>query len=99
MPDDDPRPPAPLSAPTWHDRDVARAADAWLNEPRDTTAYTRLVEAILRRRAYLHPTLINEQGDAEELTDHLGDDRAPVALGDLVRQLKPRLGQPTSPPT
>lgn len=39
------------------DHDVSEAADAWLNDPRDTVAYGRLVAAVLRRRSYTRPTL------------------------------------------
>jgi len=82
--------------PSWHDRAVAAAADAWLSEPRDTVAYQRLVDAVLRRRAWLQPTL-DEAPDVDdvpmaatgprhdegsELLDELGADRAPVRLGD-----------------
>jgi len=45
------------------DHDVAEAADAWLNDPRDTVAYARLVAAVLRRRAYLQPTLDDPPGE------------------------------------
>ena len=48
--------------PSWHDRAVAAAADAWLSEPRDTVAYQRLVDAVLRRRAWLQPTLDEAPG-------------------------------------
>ena len=82
--------------PSWHDRAVAAAADAWLSEPRDTVAYQRLVDAVLRRRAWLQPTLDEAPGvddvpmaateprhdDGPELLDELGADRAPVRLGD-----------------
>lgn len=39
------------------DRAVANAATAWLTEPRDTLAYTHLVQAVERRRAFLSPPL------------------------------------------
>lgn len=80
--------------PGWHDRAVANAADAWLHDPRDHEAYRRLVDAILRRRAWLHPTLglaapnpmdPPASGDPE-LTDELADERPPVQLGDAVRE-------------
>ena len=41
----------------WHDHQVAAAAAAWLHEPRDTEAYRRMVNAVLRRQAFLQPTL------------------------------------------
>lgn len=43
--------------PGWHDRAVANAADAWLNDPRDHEVYRRLVDAVRRRRDWLAPTL------------------------------------------
>lgn len=39
------------------DRRIAEAADAWMSDPRDVGVYTRLIEAIGARRAYLNPTL------------------------------------------
>lgn len=82
--------------PGWHDRAVANAADAWLSEPRDVLAYQRLVEAILRRRAWLHPTLgfaaANPPGDlvdaGPELLDALGADRPPVPLAEALTDTK-----------
>lgn len=81
--------------PHWHDRAVAAAADARLSEPRDTVAYQRLVDAVLRRRAWLPPTLDEvdvddvrspqrspAQDDGPELLDDLGVDRPPVRLGE-----------------
>lgn len=85
-----------MTEPSWHDREVARAADAWLTEPRDTQAYARLVDAVLRRRAFLNPPLLSERG---EVTDDLGADRTPVAIGELVRHLGAQLARPdTAPP-
>lgn len=55
----------------WHDHAVAAAATAWLNEPRDTEAYRRLVEAVIHRRAFLNPPLdpTPETTEAELLDD------------------------------
>lgn len=78
--------------PHWHDRSVANAADAWLSEPRDTQAYQRLVEALLRRRSWLHPYLGDQvtveapappvADEGPEVLDDLGADSPPVAIGD-----------------
>lgn len=54
------------------DRRVAEAAEAWLADPRDTGVYTRLVQAIEARRAYLQPQL--------ELEEPSRDDLVPEAL-------------------
>ncbi|MDQ3465608.1 MAG: hypothetical protein M3500_13145 [Actinomycetota bacterium] len=48
-------PDAQRTAP-WS-RAVAEAADAWLNDPRDTGAYERLVVAVERWREYVRPPL------------------------------------------
>ena len=66
-----------------HDHQVAAAADAWLTEPRDTIAYTRLVTAIERRRAYLNPTLSTPTQETE-IFDDLGNEHPPERLGQLL---------------
>ena len=48
-------PDAQQTAP-WS-RAVAEAADAWLNDPRDTGAYERLVVAVQRWREHVRPPL------------------------------------------
>lgn len=93
-------PPRDPTQPGWHDRAVANAADAWLNEPRDVNAYQRLVDAIVRRRAWLHPTLgFAAPNDPEapppaqdELTDALADISPPVPLAQTVEQTRTELG-------
>lgn len=84
----------------WHDRRVAEAAAAWLAEPRDTQAYTRLVAAAEARRAYLHPQLgdVEElqpvpapQMQPDELLDELAESSPPEQLGPVTRQLRARL--------
>lgn len=80
--------------PGWHDRAVANAADAWFNAPQDHEVYRRLVEAVRRRRDWLHPTLgfaaPNEMDPPPpgppELTDALGEDNPPVPLGDVITE-------------
>ena len=61
----------------WHDHAVAAAAAAWLNEPRDTEAYRRLVEAVLRRGAFLQPALDESADSDPEDLDEFGADRSP----------------------
>lgn len=87
-------PPEPSTdRPGWHDRAVANAADAWLNDPHDHEIYRRLVDAVRRRRDWLAPTLgfaaPNEMdpppAGPPELTDALGEERPPVRLGDLLQ--------------
>lgn len=83
---------SPTHRPGWHDRAVANAADAWLNDPQDYEVYRRLVEAIRLRRDWLAPTLgfaaPNEAdppaAEQPELTDALGEDRPPVQLGEAL---------------
>jgi hypothetical protein len=64
----------------WHDHAVAAAAAAWLNEPRDTEAYRRLVEATIRRRAFLQPTLDEAGDNGPEILDEMNPDDAPQRL-------------------
>lgn len=81
-------------SPGWHDRAVANAADAWLNDPQDYEAYRRLVDSIRRRRSWLAPTLGFAAPNPmdppppgpPELTDALGEDRPPVRLGDVLAE-------------
>ncbi len=68
----------------WHDHATAAAAAAWMNEPRDTEAYRRLVEAVLRRRAFLQPTLDEAGVDDPEVLDELGVDQGPQQLGNAL---------------
>lgn len=83
---------SPTDRPGWHDRAVANAADAWLNDPHDYEVYRRLIVAIRRRRDWLAPTLgfaaPNEEdppvSEQPELTDALGEDRPPVRLADAL---------------
>lgn len=83
--------------PGWHDRAVANAADAWLNDPHDSEVYRRLVDAVRRRRAWLYPTLgiaapnpiDPPQPGPPELTDALGEDRPPVRLDESLRHQRP----------
>lgn len=77
------------------DRRVAEAADAWAADCLDTGVYSRLMAAILARRAYLNPLL--ELGQAPEaptpVPEHLQDDEVldelgvprPNAVGDDLR--------------
>ena len=99
-----PRPYTPRD-PEWHDHTVAAAANAWLNEPRDTEAYRRLIEAVLRRRAFLEPTLdeVPEDPCRDEVLDEIGADRAPQRLRDNLVEVMRRLQPPpaaesSSPP-
>ena len=62
-------------------RNVARAASAWLREPTAPEAYSRYVVAIDEWDDYDAPQL---EEPVEELLDQLGDDSAPLALGELV---------------
>jgi len=68
----------------WHDHATAAAAAAWMNEPRDTEAYRRLVEAVLRRRAFLQPMLDEAGVDDPEVLDELGVDQGPQQLGNAL---------------
>jgi len=84
--------PATGPSPGGSDRAVANAADAWLSEPRDLQAYHRLIDAVIRRRAWLHPTLgfaaINTPDPPEEigpeLLDALADTNPPRPLGQAI---------------
>jgi hypothetical protein len=40
----------------WAARQVAEAAEAWLTDPRDVGAYSRLVQATIEWRAYAYPS-------------------------------------------
>lgn len=90
-------PGSPTDSPGWHDRAVANAADAWLNDPHDYEAYRRLVDSIRRRRNWLAPTLgfaaPNEMdpppAGPPELTDALGEDRPPVQLREALHEGPP----------
>ncbi len=72
----------------WHDRAVANAAEAWLHEPRATVAYTRLVDAVLRRRAWLRSALDDTPAapmslrQRPEALDEVGADLSTVRFGD-----------------
>ncbi len=80
----------------WHDHAVAAAAAAWLTEPRDTEAYRRLVEAVIRRRSFLNPPLgsdTSETTDAE-LLDDLGADRSPQRLGNALDAVMAAIRRP-----
>jgi hypothetical protein len=68
----------------WHDHATAAAAAAWMNEPRDTEAYRRMVEAVLRRRAFLQPRLDEAGVDDPEVLDELGLDQGPQQLGNAL---------------
>ena len=78
----------------WHDRQVARAADAWLSCPDDTTAYARLVQAVKDRRTVLNPqlpgmkdhTLVVEPAPSQEpdVLDAVGADRPPEPISDIL---------------
>lgn len=94
-------PPEPSTdRPGWHDRAVANAADAWLNDPHDHEVYRRLVDAVRRRRDWLAPTLgfaaPNEMDPPPtgppELTDALGEERPPMRLGDSFSDHLPTPG-------
>lgn len=80
----------------WHDHAVAAAAAAWLNEPRDTEAYRRLVEAALRRRAFLQPTLDEAGVDDPEVLDELGLDQGPQQLGNALDEVMAQIRKRSS---
>ena len=87
----------------WHDHAVAAAATEWLNEPRDTEAYRRLVEAVIHRRAFLNPPLDPTPETTEaELLDDLGADRSPQRLGNALDAVMAAIRRPaptTEPPS
>lgn len=66
------------------DHDVAEAADAWINDPRDTQAYSRLVQAVLTRRRYVHPTL-DDPAIATTPPDDTPLTGQPEPVGDSLR--------------
>ncbi len=68
----------------WHDHQVAAAAAAWLHEPRDTEAYRRMVNAVLRRQAFLQPTLTEPRTEDPEVLDQLHADRPPQRLSSAL---------------
>lgn len=77
---------------SWHDRQVANAADAWLSCPDDTTAYARLVRAVQDRRAAHHPALpgmtseltVDTAPSEPDILDSVGDDHRPQRLGEVL---------------
>jgi len=77
----------------WHDHAVAAAAAAWVNEPRDTEAYRRLIEAVLRRRAFLQPTLDEVNDEEPALLDEMNPDQAPRRLSNALDDVMARLRQ------
>ena len=64
---------------------VAEAADAWLAEPRDATAYTRFVDAVLAYRAYRHPQLQENDPGTAEILDELAERAPPTAVAALLQ--------------
>ena len=81
------------------DRRVAEAADAWAADCLDTGVYSRLIAAILARRAYLNPLLelgqtpqnptpVPERLQDDEVLDEVGaPDPRPVG-DDLTGNVK-----------
>ncbi len=61
---------------------VAAAAEAWLNDPRDSAVYGRLVAAVQSRRLHLSPAAEPIEGCADGPED--------VDLGDLSGRRAPR---------
>ena len=65
------------------DRRVAEAADAWAADSLDTGVYSRLITAIVARRAYLNPLL--ELGQVPQspapAPEHLQDDEVLDEVG------------------
>jgi hypothetical protein len=73
---------------------VADAASAWLGPPGGGAAYDHFEEATTRWVDYCTPQLPDPA--VEELLDHLADDeRAPVSIGDAVRDVTARLTKET----
>jgi hypothetical protein len=64
------------------------AASAWLHTPADLEAYRRLVAAVAEWDSYCSPQLGEP---AEELLDQLGDDSAPLVLGEVVADVTAQL--------
>lgn len=75
----------------WHDHQVAAAAAAWLHEPRDTEAYRRMVNALLRRQAFLQPTLTEPRTEDPEVLDELHAERPPQRLSGALDDVLTRL--------
>ena len=75
----------------WHDHQVAAAAAAWLHEPRDTEAYRRMVNAVLRRQAFLQPTLTEPRAEDPEVLDELHAERPPQRLSSALDDVLTRL--------
>lgn len=77
---------------SWHDRQVANAADAWLSYPDDTTAYARLVRAVQDRRAASNPALpgltseltADTAPSAPDILDSVGDDHPPQPISQIL---------------
>jgi len=65
---------------------VARAAAAWIHEPRDVAAYTRLVASVEAWESYDSPRLLDD-----ELLDGLADVDPPTTLGEGLADLEKRL--------
>ena len=71
-------------------RRVADAADAWLRDPQDTQVYTRLVNAVLARRAHLEPTLNGATEETRTHPDGMIDglaDQPAARLGEIIATL------------
>ena len=83
----------------WHDHAVGAAAAAWIHEPRDTEVYRRLVEAVLRRRSFLQPTLDEAGDDGPELLDEMSPDQVPQRLGNALDDVMARLRRAASQPS
>ncbi len=73
---------------------VAAAAEAWLNDPRDSAVYGRLIAAMQSRRHHLSPAPdaphIPGVIPAAEPIEGCADDPEDVDLGDLTGRRAPR---------
>ncbi len=74
---------------------VAAAAEAWLNDPRDSAVYGRLVAAVQSRRLHLSPApdgpdIVPRAVPAAEPVEDCADDPEDVGLGDLAGRRAPR---------
>ena len=61
--------------------------------------YRRLVEAVLRRRSFLQPTLDEAGDNGPELLDEMSPDQVPERLGNALDDVMARLRRAASQPS
>jgi len=69
---------------------VATAAEAWLNDPRDSAVYGRLVAAVQSRRRHLRPEPVGLDAVPAEPIEGRADEPEDMDLGNLAGRRAPR---------